>query len=344
MSLRRFFLAALAFLPGGWSVQARTVPLGVVFKGDDTIFYLPYVNRGQASVHIAHATTYCDCLEMLQAPGDVAAGETKEIPLVHHAANVGTIEVTIQLTGEDASTVIATDTVTGFVADRSWLLSPREVQQDQSVALIDTRSPDEFGRLHIAHATNIPTFALKTKTNLRLGKLVLVDDGVSSVELLAEVAVLRQQGFAQVFALSGGLPAWMRAGGRVEGSGSVLDVARISAANFVRASRAGKWRVVEVSETDAIERSLVALAADAAGGMPPHILIVAPTNASHAAIEAHLGQAGRLPVFYLTDGAPALALFHDQQIAAARNSVQLFTTKAANNAPVIAGGCSSCGK
>lgn len=341
-------------------LQAETVPLGVVFKGERTLLELQYTNKGKAPVHITQVSPSCDCIEVLQMPGEVRAGETIRIPLAHHASNVGTVAVTVRLEGDPASAVIETDVIAGVVADRSWLLSPREAQ-GRGLVLVDARNQEPFDRLHATGAINIPAFALKTRNDLRASKLVLMDDGVSPVDLLAEVATLRSQGFSQVFALNGGLPAWIRQGGRVEGATkSVLAVARISAADFARASRTGKWQVVEIGdastslaetvdviklgETDDIGRSLASLLKESAQRMPPNILIIAPNNGRHAGIEAHLGKAGQLPVFYLNDGAKALAFFHNEQIEAARNSGQLFRTRQAQGSPVIAGGCGSCGK
>jgi rhodanese-related sulfurtransferase len=342
------------------NLQAGIVPLGVVFKGELTPLELTYANQGKTTVHIAQIDPSCDCIEVSPAPGDVPAGATITIPLVHHAENTGTVEVTVRLLGDKPSEVIKTYTVAGFVAEPSWFLSPREAQ-GKGLTLIDTRNLAQFSKLHMVHAINIPAFALKTRTDLRGNKLVLVDDGASPVDLLAEAASLRQQGFTQVFVLSGGLPAWIRAGGRVEGSThSVLEVARISAADFARASRAGRWQVIEIGEaltplpettnvsklsaTDDIASALVSLARNSAQGMPPNILIIAPNNVSHAKIEAHLGPAGRLPVFYLNDGMKALAFFHNEQAGVASNTGRLFKVASARSVPIVAGGCSSCGK
>jgi rhodanese-related sulfurtransferase len=352
-------LALFLALAVSGGLRAEIVPLGVVFKGELTPLELTYVNKGKTAVHIAQVSPSCDCIEVLQAPGNVPAGADVKLSLVHHAENTGTVEVMIQLLGDKPSEVIKTYTVAGFVADRSWILSPREAQ-GKGLVLIDTRDPGPFSKLHGVHAINIPAFALKTRTYWHESKLVLMDDGVSPVDLLAEAASLRQQGFAQVFVLSGGLPAWIRAGGRVEGSTqSVLEVARIFAADFARASRAGKWQVVEIgdaltpvpetanviklSATDNIERALVSLSRNSAPGMPPNILIIASNNASHAKIEAHLGSAGHLPVFYLNDGMKALAFFHNEQARAASNTGLVFKSAAARGVPIIAGGCSSCG-
>jgi len=348
----------LAFAVSG-GLRAEIVPLGVVFKGEQTPLELTYTNKGKTAVHITQIDPSCDCIEVSSAPGEVPAGATINIPLVHHAENTGTVEVTISLLGAKPSEVVKTYTVAGFVAEPSWLLSPREAQ-GKGLTLIDTRDLGQFSKLHMVHAINIPAFALKTRTDLRGSKLVLVDDGVSPVDLLAEASTLRQQGFTQVFVLSGGLAAWIRTGGRVEGSTqSVLGVARISAADFARASRAGKWEVVEIGEaltplpetanviklsaTDDIGRVLVSLSKNFAQGMSPNILLIAPSNASHAKIEAQLGPAGHLPVFYLNDGMKALAFFHHEQVESASNTGRLFKSAVARGVPIIAGGCSSCG-
>jgi rhodanese-related sulfurtransferase len=355
-----FLIAVFFAFAATGSLYAETVPLGVVFKGGRTSIELTYANNGKTAVHIGQVSPSCDCIEVSLAPEDVPAGTTIKIPLVHHAENTGTVEVTVRLQGDKPSEIIKTYTVAGFVADSSWLLSPRQAQ-GKGLMLIDTRSPDQFSKLRISHAINIPAFSLKTRTDLRGSKLVLVDDGVSPVDLLAAAAGLRQQGFAQVFVLKGGLPAWIREGGEVEGLiHSALAVARISAADFALAGRAGKWQVVEVGnistpllksdgtikldDVNAIERTLVALPRDPIRALPPNILIITAQNNIQARIEAHLGSARHLPVFYLMGGVEAVKAFHDEQTGIALNSGMLFQIKPSPHSPVIAGGCSSCGK
>jgi hypothetical protein len=138
----------------------------------------------------------------------------------------------------------------------------------------------------------------------------------------------------------------------------VLEVARISAADFARASRAAKWRVVTVGDVsipaeeaadviklgqgDNIGNALASLAKGATQGLPPNILVVAPSYGDDAKIEAQLDRAKPGPVFYLNGGAPALAEFRQEQIEASRHTGQVFKTTIAPNAPVVAGGCGSC--
>ncbi len=354
----RFCLTALILLIGSRLARAETIPLGVVFKGEPTPLELTYTNRGKATVHIAQVSPSCDCIEVLQVAVDVPAGADVKIPLVHHAENTGTVEVTVRLLGDKPSELIKTYTIAGFVTDHSWLLSPREALGGGFV-LIDIRSPDQFAQLHIPRSLNIPSFALDTRSDLRGRKLVLLDDGVSPADLLARVAGLRNEGYAQVFALNGGLPAWIRASGKVEGPrASVLSVAKISAAEFAWAGRNAKWRVVAIDgasippdvvadvvtwrATDNIGRTLASLSGDGAEGIPPNILIVAPGNGSYPKIEAQLGKARPEPVFYLNGGAKSLVLFHAEQVGAAQHTSQLYKTKLAQNTPIIAGACSSC--
>jgi rhodanese-related sulfurtransferase len=343
----------------GFCLRADAEVIGVVYKGDQTFLELTYVNSGKSAVRIARITTSCDCLESLDKPTEVAAGGVLEIHLIHHALNFGSIEANVELLGASGA-AIANIPVRGFVADRSWSLSLADAQAKGSV-LIDTRSAERFAQCHAAHAINIPAFAVKTRHDLKGNRLVLIDEGVDPADLLGEVVALRKQGFPTVFVLDGGLPGWIRGGGAVEGANtSVLGVSRISAAESYRSSRETKWQIVQMEK-----RLPAALGLDAAGQLdrpedleavlvglsktwgklaPPHILIVAPRDAVHAQLEARLGSAKGLPIYYIEGGAEALVRFHAQQLDVASNTGALARTTSRRNTPAIVGHCASCGK
>ena len=88
----------------------------------------------------------------------------------------------------------------------------------QDALVLDVRNVEEFQRGHILNARNIPLSQIET----RLGDIaryknkpviVACETGNRSG---AAAAVLRKQGFAQVFNLSGGTAAWQQAGLPVE--------------------------------------------------------------------------------------------------------------------------------
>jgi len=357
MGVKAVFTAFALIL--GCCLRADAEVIGVVYKGDQTFLELKYVNSGKFSVRIAAITTSCDCLESLDKPADVPAGGTFDIHLIHHALNTGSIEIDVKLLDKSGAT-IADLPVRGFVPDRSWSISREDAQTKGSV-LIDTRSQAEFVQIHAANAINVPAFALKTRRDLKNSKIVLIDDGVDSTDLLEEVDSLRKHGFSSVYFVGGGLPGWVRSGGAVEGANaSVLGVARITAAEFFRSNRDTKWLIVRMGEkipasvglseagqldrAEEVDAVLGALSKTWGKQSPPNILIIAPGDSLHPKIEAHLGAEKALNVYYLKGGAEALARFHAQQVGMANNSGALARTSSRRNTAAIVRPCGSCGK
>jgi rhodanese-related sulfurtransferase len=340
-------------------LSAHAEVIGVVYKGDQTFVESAYVNPGKAAVKIAQIATSCECLESLDKPTEVAPGGVFEIHLVHRALNVGNIDIDVRLIGSTGA-AIAHFPVRGFVTDRAWIVSREEAQAKGSV-LIDTRAAEKFAQSHASGAINIPAFAIKARQDLKSRRIVLIDDGVDPSDLFGTVVELRKQGFGTTFVVRGGLPGWIRGGGTVEGANtSILGPARISAAEFYRSNRETKWQIIQVerklpaslglSAAGQLDRPedlpavFSALGATWGKSTPPHILIVAPGDSLHPLLEARLGPANAIPVYFLQGGTEALVRFHIQQVDAASNTGALARTMSRRNTPAIVGHCGSCGK
>jgi len=97
-----------------------------------------------------------------------------------------------------------------------------KIRQNQKFTLVDVRSIQDFERLHIPGAVNIPLHAVKTKNYLKSAPLVLVNEGIRYSELEDECRRLVKRGF-KVSILDGGLPAWKRKGGRLVGDLFALE-------------------------------------------------------------------------------------------------------------------------
>ncbi|MDD2763157.1 MAG: DUF1573 domain-containing protein [Opitutaceae bacterium] len=344
--------------------QAETRSLGVVFQGEETVFELSYANAGQQPVWVVDATSSCECLVGRFAPVQVAPGGTARLRFAYRSDVGGRFSVNVQVRGPEASEVFGTYTVTGFVAEKAWLLPvARLLGPDRmpDVVIVDTRSPDKFARGHLPRSLNLPAFAIKSRRDLRERPLVLVDEGFAPALLLEEADKLRRQGFRQLFVLDGGLAAWIRQGGPVEGPGSTaLAMASLSAADFVRTSPGAEWHVVEikgpgntlaspasaarVDRWEDLARVLPALSRASAGRQLPRILVIAPDAATSDRIEARFGGRYPAPLFYLSDGRSALEAYLQAQAASSSNPRQIVQVRPARGQPVVAGGCNTCPK
>jgi len=354
----RFLLAAsLATV----ALRAETLRLGVVFSGDATPVAWPVVNSGAEPLRIGGTHASCACMEQWVSELVVPAGKTGEISFVHRADKTGRLVVQLEARSGDLKSVVRSATLVGFVAQRSWLVSPAQLRERlaaQDVTVVDVREGARFTEAHIPRAMQILPFAVKTRADLRARKIVLVDEGFAPDVVLALVRGLRETGFQDVVALDGGMAAWVRAGQSVEGSATTpLAVAMISVGDFARASAISEWRILELAAPGATRATIdgATFVADAGAAsawlarpVASGAAVVRPTLviASDAAarIKIETGGGAKGGVFYLSGGASALSVFQAQASLAQQGAQLVEVRSAPQRSPAAAGGCSSCPK
>lgn len=351
-------MVALLGAAAAWGRNAP-VPLGVVFRGEVARASLEFVHAvGSEALTLAGAETSCDCLSAQFSPVRVEPGQVVHLPFTYSSKATGRAEMTVTFLAPDRKSA-GVVTVTVFVADREWLISPAVLQSrdvSEPITLIDVRSAAQFGAAHIPQAINVPAFAIKTRADLRERRVVLIDDGVAPDELLEDVRSLRLRGFKGVVVLEGGMPGWMRAGLPAEGTSvSTMSIAAVSPAAFVRARASAPWRVLEIgsrggdSGPGQFERW-----EDAAARLPrreadparlaANVLVIAPDATAHANIEARLQGPTAPPVFYLEGGQAALGEFLRAQALMAQGA------RLERQAPLqatrrgVTHGCNTCPK
>jgi rhodanese-related sulfurtransferase len=345
-------------------VRAEDVSLGVVYQGEETAFELPCANSGKRAIWVAEAVSSCDCLKARFAPVPVDPGKTVRLEFVYRAAVAGRFSVEVQLRGAEPAAILGTHTVTGFVADKAWLLPVAQLPNPgpaQKAVVIDTRPAGRFARMHIPRSLNLPAYAIKSRTDLRERQLVLVDEGFAPGLLLEAAAGLRHQGFRQVEVLDGGLAEWARQGRATEGTESTsLAVASLSVSDFMRTRRSVEWRAlelkgqttgagllesaVEVDRPENLAGVLRSLGHAAAGRQAPRILVVAPDQATCARIEAQFGATNPAPIFFLMGGQSALVAYQGEQALLAQQTHELIQIRPGRGHPLAAGGCNTCPK
>ena len=346
------------------AAAGAAAPLGVLYAGQEAFFDLVYRNEGSASVSIRQVTPACDCITILSHPEVVAPGASVRIACVYRSAKPGNIRTAVEIFGAEPAVPVFSFRVTGFVAEKSWLVRAREVlagAPDQ-VLLVDVRPAGDFARSHAPHAINLPAFSLKFQTALRGRKIVLLDGGFAPESLLTEVLAMREQGFKDVAVLAGGLAAWTREGGILEGvDKSTLPLATISAAEFTRANDASPWLcvgvgpagaavkqgvpVLQVDDLAGLEKKLAAATWSVTGGAGfCPVLILATDTTLAARIEKHFARDRRLQLYYLTGGRESLATFQASQVAVASHTGQTFVSQPNQSRPVVSGRCGSCGR
>jgi rhodanese-related sulfurtransferase len=134
------------------------------------------------------------------------------------------------------------------------LISPESIaldrERNKALLLVDIRPATAFEKLRIPGSLNFPLFAIKTKTFLKKYDLVLVDEGYRYARIEAECRQLRKAGF-RLRILNGGLSAWDRNGGALEGDDFARKALnRLSPLDFYPEKDCGNWIVLDVSERE----------------------------------------------------------------------------------------------
>jgi rhodanese-related sulfurtransferase len=192
--------------------------------------------------------------------------------------------------------------------------------------LVDVRSLEAFERVRIPGSLNIPLQFIRTKPFLKPAPVVLVNQGFGLQALAGECRRLRSAGYS-VSILSGGLCAWHRAGGPLEGDlGAAAEFSRVTPQDAYLEKDAAFRLVVDVSEVrsqtsrEAFPHAMhLPLEGDpaavlerlqAALGLKPEWELLGPFVISESGLEYDrmeqvLGQAGFESVFFLAGGIAA---------------------------------------
>lgn len=119
------------------------------------------------------------------------------------------------------------------------------------VVLVDLRGKDDFNRFRIPGSINSPAFAIKKKPLLESKPLVLANEGYSYIHVERECKILRGAGFT-VSILDGGLNAWRRIGGPIEGEVFPQDeLNKIPPQAFFEEKNYKHWIVIDISQSNA---------------------------------------------------------------------------------------------
>jgi rhodanese-related sulfurtransferase len=220
-----------------------------------------------------------------------------------------------------------------LISGHSSYVSPRAVQAacatNGDVVLVDVRPQPDFEAVHVPGSLNVPLFAVKTKLFLRDRSVVLIDAGHGARAVGEACCRLREAGFRSARVLSGGLNAWRRNGGRLQGAAqAVRQLDMLAPAEFLRMRSDADFVVVDVGadpNTEALRRlpECIWVPFDArpsefgeqieslAGGVNGFSTVVVCSDDAedYARIRPALDKAPDMPVFYLSGGLRALEAY-----------------------------------
>jgi rhodanese-related sulfurtransferase len=330
-------------------------------------------NSGTMPMDVASATPSCDCIQILRWPTNVAAGATGVVEVLFSPDKVGEVDYRVYIQTSDPDQPDIEYAIQGVVtagsrsrADRNWTLylgtpeAEQALREPGGVVWVDVRSPEAYARIRIPGSLQIPLYAVKTKGFLNGRQVVLVDEGYGSLVLEEECRKLRETGFSNVSIWYGGLNAWKRRDGRLEGEGG-RDVSHIPPIALHDIAYSTDWLVVSVGAGmtnptagsvaipfDAAKPEAFVSALNAAIEARPQVasvLIVTNTGKEYGTMAAAVNEIDAF-VFFLEGGWTAWAE-NRQMMEALQHShtaVVRNTSKSGSGAIVRPGGCGGCPK
>jgi len=296
-------------------------------------FLIP--NKGKTAIYLTNASTSCECTTVLGAPSMVGPGMAGSFAARLQPKNAGSFKINIRLSRPEWWKRDLRYQISGrIVAPKpAWirssgdllknnLVSAEELMLEKtktaSLIVVDVRSESDYEVAHIPGSLALPLRAISTLKNKKDQRIVLIDQGNTSRNVLEEIVRLKSEGFRQVQLLDGGMAAWKKVGGAVMGSDlsnvqwGLLDPQEV----FV--SSDPSWLVVDAggkssrllneyfgdSETSVFRpgsnnyaKKLAALA-----GKDRKILILTSGGENYALMQSSLGKDSAVPVYYMAGG------------------------------------------
>ncbi len=325
-------------------------------------------NSGAEAMEVYSVTPSCECVHVMLWPTNVAAGSTGTVEILFVPDKAGAVDYRVQVKTSSPETPEIEYAIQGVVTsaprarvDRDWSLyldteaAKAAIRDPGSVLLVDVRSAERFEGVRIPGAIQIPLYAVKTKGFLRGRPVVLVDEGHGSHPLDEECRKLREAGFSALSLWYGGLNAWRRRGGSLEGSAPVDRVPPIALHDI---SYSTDWLVVTVggAATNGLE-GVVALSFDPAKPedfasalnaaikdrpQVGSVLIATDKGEDYPAIA---GLAGRINAFvFFLDGGWAAWEAHRQMMGAIQQGRTMSTQSTSSGGGRVRPGCGGCPK
>ncbi|WP_428623322.1 rhodanese-like domain-containing protein [Sedimenticola sp.] len=93
-----------------------------------------------------------------------------------------------------------------------WLRNIRSAWLNNSIKIIDVRSPQAYQEAHIPGSINIQEYAIRTKAYLKSERLLLVNDGQNYDSIVNTCLRLKKSGFRDVSVMAGGVSLWVNSG------------------------------------------------------------------------------------------------------------------------------------
>lgn len=215
-------------------------------------------NTNATPLLITNILLSCDCLTVEKRTDRIEPGGRGEIEVTLKPPVAGTLEYELAAqTSAGERRWVLRATVAAAPRSRvrdlyvAWDELRRRWERGETYTLVDVRLAEAFDAAHVPGALNIPRSAVRMKNFLRETPVVLVDDGWGDPVLEDECVRLRKAGFASVHILHGGVNAWFKAGGALEGREAAAPaVDKLDGQSFLAARGYDDWIIVAADEDE----------------------------------------------------------------------------------------------
>lgn len=193
-------------------VDPELYDFGTAVDGDVVEFFVAITNTGNQVLRIDRVTYNCSCTSYELPKRELSPGESVSMKIRFNTRGyshyVQPVSQSVTLYTNDPARPQVVITVRGIVRTMSPYEAPATSLYQTLVLLLDVREPEEFQRVHLFGAVNVPLRELEAWAD-RLPKthVIYIYDQTGEKSAQA-VTLLQHKGFMLVRAIRGGLAGW----------------------------------------------------------------------------------------------------------------------------------------
>ena len=193
-------------------VDIELFDFGVVVDGDVIEFFVTITNAGNQRLTISRVLYNCVCTSYELPQRELNPGESVKMKIRFNTRGYSRytqpVSQTVTLYTNDPARPQVIITVRGTVRQLAAYEAPVATLYQNFYLLLDVRTPEEFAKVHLLGAVNVPLAELEAWADKlpRTHVIYIVDEtGEKSAQA---VALLQKKGFLLVRAIRGGLVGW----------------------------------------------------------------------------------------------------------------------------------------
>lgn len=210
-------------------VDIETCDFGVVMDGTVVECFVTITNAGDQRLIISRVAYNCACTSYELPKRELNPGESVKMKIRFNTSGysryVQPVSQTVTLYTNDPARPQVVITVRGIVRTLSPHEAPATSLYQTFYLILDVREPEEFKKVHIFGAVNVPLGELEAwAEKLPKTHVIYICDTTGEKSAQA-VALLQKKGFLLVRAIRGGLLGWRQELGDLYLVGSELDTA-----------------------------------------------------------------------------------------------------------------------